>query len=425
MTDTASDVWIPKRLIVKHADCMDVLRERPECSIDSIVTDPDYALIVNPQITQWGGVPGLEWAKECLRVLKPGGYLLAFGATRTAHRLACAIEDAGFEIRDSIAWLQGSGFPKSLNVSKAIDKAAGAQRETVRTPYRGNELMRQGGENTRPWMEAARESGYHERAGDEPATDAAKQWDGWGSALKPGHEPIIVARKPFSGTLVANVLTHGTGALNIDACRIGDEVVNPPGGTAPRNSMGDGWRTDAQPTTATGRWPANVVLDEDAARELDEQSGITKSPKTYKRSTTVENHVYGASNERPVQYGHADSGGASRFFYCAKASPAERPVVWMASCECDTVRVGPVEFACIDCGAAAKRHAHPTCKPVALLRWLVRLVTPPDGIVLDTFLGSGTTAEAALLEGFRCLGVEQEASYLPLIRTRLERAGLL
>lgn len=369
-------------------------------SVHSIVTDPPYGLGFMGK--KWDELPpGDEWARECLRVLKPGGYLLAFGGTRTWHRLAVAVEDAGFEIRDSIAWLYGSGFPKSMDVSKAIDKAAGAEREVVGT-VKGksgenlNQIVRTRG-NDVPSAKGcgAYGQGAKQVTVDIPltaaATDAAKQWEGWGTALKPAFEPVVVGRKPLATkTVAANVLEHGTGALNIDACRIGtqDALVRPDITRADNVVFGKGLGSGTQ-TEPAGRWPANVVLDEDQAVALDEQSGTSVSRARVKAGL-IGHHTGGQG---------ADSGGASRFFhtfkYQAKASKAERPNV-----------AGVM---------------HPTVKPVELMRWLVRLATPPEGIVLDPFAGSGTTAEACVIEGFDCIAIEREGEYLPLIAARLDR----
>lgn len=305
-----------------HGDSREVLRTLPDCSVDAVVTDPPYGLGKPPDprvvLAHWlagddvevtgGGFMGRSWDsfvpgppvwEECLRVLKPGGHLLAFFGTRTLDMGGLAIRLAGFEIRDSLAWLYGSGFPKSLDVGKAIDKAAGAERPVT---------------------------GTHKNWG------ATHQWDGWGTALKPAFEPVVVARKPLVGTVAQNVLGYGVGGLNIDGCRVGDS-----GGL--------------------GRWPANVILDDDAAALLDRETP-GKEP--------------------------------SRFFYTAKASKKER-----------------------------RGSKHPTVKPIELMRYLVRLVTPPGGLVLDPFAGSGTTLEAAVLEGFSCIGVEREAGYIEDINTRL------
>lgn len=424
---------------IYHGDCLEVLRELPDASVDSVVTDPPYALgFMGREWDSFGGVKGItdpairkaqqekwgtafgasarpakpaegemlrfqlwsqEWAAECLRVLKPGGHLLAFGGTRTWHRLAVAIEDAGFEIRDSIAWMYGSGFPKSLDVSKAIDKVAGAERTDVIGWT--NKGMPPG-----PSKAVGHGEGSEPTPITAPVTPRAREWQGWGTALKPAHEPVVVARKPLTGTVAANVLEHGTGALNIDGCRIGTEG----GGTlctnrdrlgkcrghdnAGRSTSG---ATVHGPDSTSGRWPANVVLDEDQAAALDKQSGVSKSPAPYVQRSEVVG-IYGAEkhHDRPSTH-HGDTGGASRFFYVAKAPARERPKV-------DGV-------------------AHPTVKPLTLMRWLCRLVTPPGGTVLEPFAGSGTTIEAALMEGFRVVAIEREPDYLPLIAARLERVA--
>ena len=328
-----------------HGDCIDVMRAMPDASVDAIVTDPPYGLGFMGR--KWDALPpGLPWAQECLRVLKPGGHLLAFGGSRTWHRLAVAVEDAGFEMRDSIAWLYGSGFPKSLDVSKAIDKAAGAEREVV---------------GTRPTAKGNGGTGNDFLTASSRATVVspdAERWQGWGTALKPAFEPIVVARKPLTGTVAANVLTHGTGALNIDACRIGDDLRT----TAGMASLGvmhdDAWVPGEVSKTVSGRWPTNVVLDESQAADLGDKEKFFPT-----------------------------------FRYEAKAPSRERPRV--------------------------NGTAHPTVKPLGLMRWLVRLVTPPGGTVLEPFAGSGTTAEACGIEGFHCIAIEREADYLPLIAQRL------
>jgi hypothetical protein len=372
-------------------DCLDILHELPGASVDAVVTDPPYGLGFMGK--EWDDLPpGREWAAECLRVLKPGGHLLAFGGSRTWHRLAVAIEDAGFELRDSIAWLYGSGFPKSLDVSKAIDKAAGAEREVLSSYARSG---RSGG-----ILGTATEIVRDVTA---PATPDAERWQGWGTALKPAFEPIVVARKPLTGTVAANVLAHGTGALNIDGCRIEgafESGWSKSGSKASENNSmsGANYARDAKPDNAAGRWPANVVLDESQAAELDEQSGTLKSgANPTRRGTDKFRDAYGdfKGQEECVPARGVDTGGASRFFYTAKADAGER------------VRVNGT--------------AHPTVKPLSLMRWLVRLVTPPGGTVLEPFAGSGTTIEACALEGFRCIAIEREADYLPLIIARLGR----
>ena len=426
-----------------HGDCLDVLRTLPDASVDSVVTDPPYGLefmgkewdapwkqgadvhaaardlrademadeskrrYIASAVNKYAdGLPFQQWcelwAAECLRVLKPGGHMLAFGGTRTWHRLACAVEDAGFEVRDSIAWLYGSGFPKSLDVSKAIDKAAGAEREVVGPSSRhvGKSTQRLEGLNGSSTFAETPGMGSLITA---PATPDAERWQGWGTALKPAFEPVVVARKPLVGTVAANVLTHGTGALNIDGCRIEGDVPSVPQPRIARDNYtvgGSDGRNGQMSSAPGGRWPANVVLDETQADALDEQSGIlTSGANPTRRGSDKFREAYGdfkGQTECTPARG-VDKGGASRFFYVAKAPKAERPRT--------------------DDGTA-----HPTVKPLALMRWLVRLVTPPGGTVLEPFTGSGTTVEACILEGFHCIAIEREADYLPLIHARIERA---
>lgn len=402
-----------EQVTLHHGDCLDVLRADdygydwnlgyrsarmfPDCSVDAVITDPPYGIAFmgkdwdqpgafgserrngSPQRTQREGLamdagrydlsPAAmlnfqrwctAWATECLRILKPGGHLLAFGGSRTWHRLASGIEDAGFEIRDSIAWLYAQGFPKSMNLQ-----------------------------------------------------------GGLGTALKPAFEPIVVARKPLAGTVAANVLEYGTGALNIDACRIptGDKLGG--GSTTRGQRMKDGWhrpwmddpdmvaanaersRASVARSEELGRWPTNVVLDEDQAAALDQQSG-TSTSRVGKPRGAASGAGWGMT-ATGAEY--ADEGGASRFFpafrYEAKAPTSERP-------NADGVQ-------------------HPTVKPLDLMRWLVRLVTPVGAVVLEPFAGSGTTAEACVLEDRQCIAIEREADYLPLIVSRLQKpvqAGL-
>ena len=388
-----------------HGDCIEVMRGMVDGCVDAIVTDPPYGLGFMGRA--WDALPpGYDFAVECLRVLKPGGHMLAFGGTRTWHRLAVAIEDAGFEIRDSIAWMYGSGFPKSLDVSKAIDKAAGVEREVVglsldyaefNSPDYGSSDVNIAGRKER--NVAAQITA--------PATPDAVRWQGWGTALKPAYEPIVVARKPVIGTVAANVLAYGTGALNIDGCRI-DMGAEYDANRVQRqqNSAGviDGAFGAAAligkeiPTyNGKGRWPANVILDESQAAELDRQSGWSKSPPTDSVITVKANDSIGTfkMGDRQTANGHGDSGGASRFFYTAKASTHERPRI--------------------------DGSTHPTVKPLTLMRYLVRLVTPPGGIVLEPFAGSGTTAEACIVEGFKCIGIERDPTYLDLIVQRVSK----
>lgn len=392
---------------VYHGDCIDVMREFPDGSVDAVVTDPPYGIrfmgeswdgadivkrqergkATSPMPAGVGGPNGgyrslaaeagrynrslkaslafmdwcREWAFECYRLLKPGGHLLAFGSPRCYHQLGMGIELAGFEVRDTIAWLFGQGFPKSFDVGKAVGKK---DREAERT------------------------------------------WAGWGTALKPAFEPCVVARKPIAGSVAENVLAHGTGALNIDATRVAMSdadaaIIDGMGGFGKHKVeaavYGEYGHTDSH-AHPDGRWPTNVALDVAAADELDAQTGDLSDakPHTLRRRGIG----YGSgSTGGDVELGYEDSGGASRFFpafrYEAKASTAERPKV-------DGVQ-------------------HPTVKPLDLMRWLVRLVAPQGATILEPFAGSGTTIEACISEGIRCIAIEREETYLPLILDRISK----
>lgn len=389
---------------VLQGDCIEELKALPANSFDAVVTDPPYALdFMGKSWDSFGGGKGFqawceEWSAECLRVLKPGGHMLAFGGTRTYHRMACAIEDAGFEIRDSLHWIYGSGFPKSLDVSKAIDKAAGAEREVIgrKDRYRDGALRRNLGPTGGEFLGLA--NGIDEITA--PSTPAAKQWQGYGTALKPAHEPIVLARKPFTGTVANNVVEYGTGGINVDACRVGNDLITAHGGgvNVEGRKYGGGKGIPAIAAGSnphTGRWPPNVLLSGDAVSELDRQSGNLAGCGGPKKVDSGRTSMFGIGAVART-YERA-GGGASRFFPCfkyqAKASKRERPTV-------DGV-------------------AHPTVKPVELMRWLVRLVTPLGGTVLDPFGGTGTTAAACELEGFDCVLVEREPDYVKLINARM------
>lgn len=403
-------------------DCLVTMTNLGAESVDSVVTDPPYGLKFMGK--GWDhGVPGMEFWVEALRVLKPGGHLLAFGGTRTHHRLMVAIEDAGFEIRDCLMWLYGSGFPKSLDVSKAIDKAAGAEREIVRVRTDGN---KGGGARTYDDDAYQWDKPFAETA---PATDLAQQWDGWGTALKPAWEPIILARKPLIGTVAANVGTHGTGALNVDGCRI--EGKPEPTRFDPARHSHDGWRMNATGAECAvnahpaGRWPANVVLDEDAAALLDEQSGERATKRIEKPcpEPEIRGHRWGTMQGDRGPRGYTDDGGASRFFYVAKASSAERNRGLSGLPE---RRVDPVNHTdqrvwdIPGSHATPRANHHPTVKPIALMQWLCRLVTPPGGTVLDPFMGSGSTLIAASREGFNAVGIELDPEYAEIARRRIQ-----
>jgi len=342
-------------------DCREVMKTLADASVDAIVCDPPYELGFMGRAWDKSGIANdVRVREQAFRVLKPGGHLLAFGGTRTYHRMVCAVEDAGFGIRDQIGWACGTGFPKSLDVSKAIDKAAGAKREQV-APRSVISHQRNIG-NRRPYMD----NPNHTTDSDEPATEAARQWQGWGTALKPTWEPIVVARKPLIGTVAANVMAHGTGALNISGCLVpSEDNLNGGAYSAARQISASPWAASGSLHESTGkdfvqpdgRWPANIIHD--SSEEV-----LARFPNN-----------------------------AARFFYCAKAGRADR----------------------------GDGNTHETVKPLELMRYLCRLVTPPGGLVLDPFMGSGTTMKAALMEGFRGIGIDLHAKHLDIARSRLSR----
>lgn len=458
---------------IRQGDCREVMRDMPDNSVDAIVTDPPYGLSFMGK--RWDyDVPSVELWAECLRVLKPGGHLLAFAGTRTQHRMAVRIEDAGFEIRDMIAWVYGSGFPKSLDVSKAIDKMD-ASEEQERRRLRFTAWVRSTGITSRQIDEATQTNmgGHYTTAASQPAimtrehleqcrhllgdvpewvereadirsvesrnmaerevvgqghrirresvvqiagnsdgaynitapaTPEAQQWSGWGTALKPALEPITVARKPLCGTVAENVLQYGTGAINVDGCRVG---------------------TESLPAIRAGRFPANFIHDgSDEVVGLFPQTAAAKAG--YRGAGKGATGCYGVYGGDPGFQGHEDNGGsAARFFYCAKASKADRDE-GCEGLELVTHQSGMGGAMPVDDDGNARdrfkaqsRNHHPTVKPIALMRYLCRLVTPPGGIVLDPFCGSGSTGKGAVLEGFRFLGIEREAEYVEIARKRV------
>jgi len=428
---------------VFHGSNLDVLPSLPDNSVDSIVTDPPYELGFMGKSWDSSGIAySVELWQECLRVLKPGGHLLAFGGSRTWHRLAVAIEDAGFEMRDSIAWLYGSGFPKSLDVSKAIDKAAGAERERVELVGGAlNSGTANGWNGSSNHSETAILAGT--RQVNDPLTNEAKKWAGWGTALKPAFEPIVVARKPLIGTVAANVLAYGTGGLNIDASRVGNETIsvhNAPTGSFAGGDPDRGSDTSSY-KTHTGRWPANIILDEYTAGLLDEQApaaGSWSKPGANPNSQKPQDsHLAFAANYQSTNIGDGLA-GASRFFYVAKASKKDRNegLEGLEGKEIGAKDNG-LARACATCGATVldgcdcpdrtfvnptRQNFHPTVKPTALMEYLIKLVTPEGGTVLDPFTGSGSTGKAALLNGFQFIGIELTEEYLPIIEGRLKHA---
>ena len=412
-----------KRVTLHIGDCLEVMSKFEANSIDAIVSDPPYGLAFMGK--EWDhGVPGVDFWTEAHRVAKPGAHLLAFGGTRTYHRLAVAIEDAGWEIRDCVMWVYGSGFPKSLDVSKAIDKAAGAERTVLGMGAADCTWIRRGETCQGHGDAGKRQSGETIHAPrTAPATDASKQWEGWGTALKPAWEPIIVARKPLEGTVAENVLKYGTGVINIGECRVGDEQrINPAREMkGPTTAMLWG-NTKCLQKECTGRWPANVIHDgseEVVSLFPDSKSNPFKSASTTgKRDSTYNQGEFDYSGK-----GYEDSGSAARFFYCAKTSKADRNegLDGFEEKRPDTrTEVGMGTFT--EKGVAKQANHHPTVKPTNLMRYLVRLVTPNNGIVLDPFMGSGSTGKAAVLEGFKFVGIDLSDEYVKIAAARIAHA---
>lgn len=410
-------------------DCLAVMRAMPDNSVDAIVTDPPYGLSFMGK--RWDyDVPSVAIWAECLRVLKPGGHLLAFAGTRTQHRMAVRIEDAGFEIRDMIAWVYGSGFPKSLDVSKAIDGSAGEERpDAIKGGHMGISIR--GGDARSERAEFLQkavpsEVGKGTAMRGTPVTEAARHWQGWGTALKPALEPITMARKPFPRTVAENVLMHGTGALNIDGCRVSSERDRPMIVSDRRHGNGvyrdglQGSRCDG--TTDIGRWPANLIHDGSAevvAMFPDSTSGAWPAARGA--------GGIGTSGHKGQELGvrvEADSGSAARFFYVPKADNADREdglidIPLGPAGIGDNRPSGTFNERMGKSHVAPRSNTHPTVKPTDLMRYLCRLVTPPGGVVLDPFMGSGSTGRAALLESFRFIGIEREEPYLAIAAARI------
>lgn len=385
-----------------QGDNLASMREMPDNSVDAIVTDPPYGLSFMGK--RWDyDVPSVETWRECLRVLKHGGHLLAFGGSRTYHRLVIPIEDAGFEIRDQIMWLYGSGFPKSHNVSKAIDKLADAGQEGAAT-----------------------------------ATPDAVKWNGWGTALKPAHEPIVLARKPFAGTVAANVLEHGTGALNIDGCRVkhDEECKLMAPSQANINNPSElvrqaGRRVPTLELKPEGRWPANLIHD--GSEEVLGGFPVTASGggAGWNGRSGLGDTVFnkGWNPDGVDRQTATDAGGtAARYFYCAKASKRDRDEGLEAFREAAGHERAERKEGSAGVNAYAgtrspARNTHPTVKPTQLMRYLCRLVTPTGGVVLDPFCGSGSTGKAAVLEGFQFVGCELDPAYVEIAEARCKWAA--
>jgi site-specific DNA-methyltransferase (adenine-specific) len=476
-------------------DCREVLKTLPANSVDAIVTDPPYGLEFmgkewdapwkskdvrqpdDPTFTKTDNAYGRskvryamgssygsgneamvgfqEWyyeiAKEMLRVLKPGGHVLSFGGSRTYHRMACAIEDAGFEVRDQMMWVYGSGFPKSHNISKALDKSAGIEREDkFEGAFKrfagptGNKKCDKCGK----WLVSGSPC-QCPRPQDEPNCPAAKQWEGWGTALKPAHEPIVLARKPLEGTVVDNIRKWGVGGLNIDGCRVqnnGEQFKNLPnwGGGKQFNKDGlsfseqdhdhkDGGNAESVEKLKTlGRFPANLIHDgSQGVLDLFPREAGAAAPVKAGYSGDAKNgiyHDYAQRGDNGATF-YSDKGSAARFFYCAKASKSDReegcgdlPTQEKPAHMRTANGQGEESMESGNWPTTQRKNTHPTVKPTELMRYLVRLITPPNGVVLDPFNGSGSTGKAAMLEGCRYIGIEMNPEYIKVAEARISDA---
>ena len=424
-------------VMLYQGDCVETMKTLPDNSVDSIVTDPPYELgFMNKDWDSTGIANNVEMWKECLRVLKPGGHLLSFGGTRTYHRMACAIEDAGFEVRDQMQWLYGSGWPKGQNIGKAIDKLIGNERMVVGKSRRHD----------------SREFGgdiYGRCMGGIPdETIGTSEWEGWNTQLKPSHEPICLAQKPIDEkTIVKNILKWGTGGLNIDACRVStnpcvDDMlreVTRGKRVAETWEDGSGFKNENNHLTGvreSGRFPANIILDEKAGHLLDVQSGVT-SKTGVRTDDSKDRFTYasplpnsGKTNKKETEY-PGDTGGASRFFYCPKTSKRERNAGLDGM---DKKTAGSLNFrnpsasgrsedapsiAAMGGLTKAQENFHPTVKPVKLMEYLIKLITPPNRVVFDPFMGSGSTGIAARKLGFGFIGIEKEKEYFEIAQKRI------
>jgi DNA modification methylase len=439
-----------------HGNMLDMREVIEPNSIDSIVTDPPYELGFMGKSWDKSGIAFQKetWGK-CFEVLKPGGYLLVFGGSRTFHRIACAIEDAGFEIRDTIMWLYGSGFPKSMDISKAINKKFKAKREVIC----GNPNARPNSQPKYSLDGKSKNFQINVQPITAPATPEAQQWDGWGTALKPSFEPIIVARKPVEGTVVNNVLKWGVGGINIDECRVafnGDKWKNQKSGsTAKAFNLNEQQREAGTGVLAgyeckaneNGRFPANTILTYDET-DFDEVCGGFPHTKSTPRTPTI-GGTGGIGQATDFQRGsetspYNDSGSAARYFYCAKASKKDRDE-GLDDFELKTshAKGNGLDRVCEFCGvsqltpelckceikswvAKPRKNTHPTVKPTELMQYLVRLVTPKGGTILDPFNGSGSTGKAVMYENkernknYKYIGIELVEEYLPIAKARIE-----
>ena len=430
--------------MIINGNNIEELKKFDDNYFDSIVTDPPYEIGFMGKSWDASGIANNpEMWSECLRVLKPGGYLLSFSATRTYHRMAVAIEDSGFEIRDMIEWVYGSGFPKSLNIGKAVDKLQGNERE-VSGKYQHPRSREQGKENDNSWGEKSLDNtleNYNTQSDDKRTlaerlilTKGTSEWEGWGTALKPAHEPICMARKPLAEKTVAeNVLKYGTGGINIDESRVkkeeGDRTEYGVNGITRTTGNVFGKQYGKIEFDGTqGRFPANIIHDnsEEVRECFPETSPSPKIGSVCKSSTSRDGNILGKAKSMERPNGHGDSGNASRFFksiiYQAKASKSERN----KGCEGleKKANAGSYEFrtdGSLDGKPTQpKSNHHPTVKPVALMEYLIKMVTPKGGIVLDPFMGSGSTGVAAKKNGYDFIGIDMTQEYIEIAKARIE-----
>jgi len=421
-------------------DCIEAMKRIKDNCIDAVISDPPYNLGFMGK--KWDVISNYQkstelWATEALRVLKPGGYALVFGGTRTFHREMCGLEDAGFEIRDTIMWLYGTGFPKGHNIGKGIDKKLGKERVVIDTVTKARA---KGQKMALPTMGA--ETKYIDLDITIPNSPESKQWEGWNTNLKPAYEPIIMCRKPFKGTVVDNVLKWGTGGINIDACRIStNDNLN--GGSYDPDRTSKELLTDASsycilPTKKefkqpTGRYPANIILDEVSAEMLDEQSGVSMSSKNVmsdnRKNIGKSMFIDGVRNP---ENSYLDKGGASRFFYVAKASKSERDM----GCEALEERLAPTstwaskpfkrtsdipKYNTGNITPPTKSHnIHPCVKPLKLIEYLIKMVSVEGAVILDPFVGSGTTCIACKKLHRKCIGIDNNAEYVEIAKSRID-----
>lgn len=412
-----------------NGNSLDVLDTLEENSITSIITDPPYELGFMGKGWDKSGIAyNVELWKKALRVLKPGGFLLAFGGTRTYHRIACAIEDAGFEIRDTIMWLYGSGFPKSMNIGLAIDKKNGVESEVIGKGRCGKNRLMGGLRNE-----------THDTSFE--IKQAKNEWNGWGTCLKPAYEPIIVARKPFKGNLIDNIIENGVGGINIDECRVPYNGEKPNIGGRGKHDRGEGYgfkpMGDDIQANENGRFPANVILTYDDT-DFDEVCGNMPTTKSNGSEADLEfgnqdnpSHLY-TNIKSGVHF--EDEGSACRYFYCAKASKKDRDngLISFEEKQVDSLAGGDNDKEELDDVSqrfrTKKKNIHPTVKPVELMQYLVRLVTPQGGVILDIFNGSGSTGKAVMFENrerntnYTYVGIELDPEYCQISEARIDYA---